>query len=159
MPSKFIGDLGIFEVGDKKYARSHSSPLVIGTNGHRKWKENRTKIPANTYLLVVMSSIVGIPLFVRLHRPQRLRGKSQRSLRPEQQEEEEEEEPEDLHPVVRDECKEKKCCQAPRKHFEHCQEKVQRWGGIQGRGLCRGASTMMHCIDDCAAPKLFEKLV
>ncbi|KAJ3566343.1 hypothetical protein NP233_g7068 [Leucocoprinus birnbaumii] len=45
--------------------------------------------------------------------------------------EEEEEEPEDLHPVIRDECKEKKCAQLAQ-HFEHCQEKVQSGQGFKG---------------------------
>ncbi|KAJ2920650.1 hypothetical protein H1R20_g16445, partial [Candolleomyces eurysporus] len=78
---------------------------------------------------------------------------------------EEEEEPEDLHPVIRDECKEKRCTQLA-KHFEHCQEKVQAGEGFKGEDcveeLCTSSHVyfhMMHCIDDCAAPKLFEKLV
>ncbi|KAF9447781.1 hypothetical protein P691DRAFT_760489 [Macrolepiota fuliginosa MF-IS2] len=45
--------------------------------------------------------------------------------------EEEEEEPEDIQPVVRDECKETKCAQLA-KHFEHCQEKVQSGQGFKG---------------------------
>ncbi|KAJ2919574.1 hypothetical protein MD484_g779, partial [Candolleomyces efflorescens] len=78
--------------------------------------------------------------------------------------EEEEEEPEDLHPVIRDECKEKRCAQLS-KHFEHCQEKVQAGEGFKGEDCVEELCTltdvfhMMHCIDDCAGPKLFEKLV
>ncbi|KXN86960.1 hypothetical protein AN958_09457 [Leucoagaricus sp. SymC.cos] len=45
--------------------------------------------------------------------------------------EEEEEEPEDLHPFIRDECKETKCAQLA-KHFEHCQEKVHSGQGYKG---------------------------
>ncbi|KAF5347342.1 hypothetical protein D9756_009957 [Leucocoprinus leucothites] len=48
-----------------------------------------------------------------------------------QPEEEEEEEPEDLHPTIRDECKEKKCAQLAQ-HFEHCNEKVQSGQGFKG---------------------------
>ena len=36
-----------------------------------------------------------------------------------------------LHPVIRDECKEKRCVQLA-KHFEHCQEKVQGGEGFKG---------------------------
>ncbi|TEB05104.1 hypothetical protein FA13DRAFT_1585683, partial [Coprinellus micaceus] len=70
------------------------------------------------------------------------------------------------HPVVRDECKEKKCAKLA-KHFEHCQEKVQGGEGFKGEDCVEELYVvlpiprdfhMMHCIDDCAAPKLFEKL-
>ncbi|KAL9710494.1 Cytochrome b-c1 complex subunit 6, mitochondrial [Leucoagaricus gongylophorus] len=46
-------------------------------------------------------------------------------------EEEEEEEPEDLHPAIRDECKETKCMKLT-KHFDHCQEKVHSGQGFKG---------------------------
>lgn len=36
-----------------------------------------------------------------------------------------------IHPAVREECKEKKCAQLA-KHFEHCQEKVQSGQGFKG---------------------------
>ncbi|EKM74780.1 QCR6 subunit 6 of the ubiquinol cytochrome-c reductase complex [Agaricus bisporus var. burnettii JB137-S8] len=69
---------------------------------------------------------------------------------------EEEEDPED-QPVIRDECKEKKCAQLAA-HFEHCQEKVQSGKGFQHEDCVEELYVMMHCIDDCAAPKLFSKL-
>ncbi|KAL1743404.1 hypothetical protein HDZ31DRAFT_65076 [Schizophyllum fasciatum] len=71
------------------------------------------------------------------------------------EEEEEEEEPEDTHPAIREECKEQKCA-ALAKHFEHCQEKVQGGEGFHGEDCVE--ELMMHCIDDCAAPKLFSQL-
>ncbi|KAF9011858.1 hypothetical protein BDQ17DRAFT_1420265 [Cyathus striatus] len=82
------------------------------------------------------------------------------------------------HPAIRDECKEKNCAKLAA-HFEHCQEKVQAGEGFKGEDcveeLLSNATRsvhdtdrcftrlstpvhMMHCIDDCAAPKLFAKL-
>ena len=72
-------------------------------------------------------------------------------------EEEEEEEPEDAQPEIREECKTEKCAQLA-KHFEHCQEKVQAGEGFKGEDCVEELFHMMHCIDDCAAPKLFAKL-
>ncbi|KAG6334447.1 hypothetical protein ID866_4648 [Astraeus odoratus] len=48
------------------------------------------------------------------------------------EEEEEEEEPEDLHPQIRDECKESTKCASFTRHFEHCQEKVTSGQGFKG---------------------------
>ncbi|KAF8325695.1 Non-heme 11 kDa protein of cytochrome bc1 complex [Amanita rubescens] len=70
--------------------------------------------------------------------------------------EEEEEEPEDPHPAIREECKESAKCAALTKHFEHCQEKVQAGKGFHGEDCVE--EFMMHCVDECAAPKLFSKL-
>ncbi|KAG2005462.1 hypothetical protein CC2G_001863 [Coprinopsis cinerea AmutBmut pab1-1] len=47
------------------------------------------------------------------------------------EQEEEEEEPEDVHPAIREECKEQKCAQLA-KHFEACQEKVNAGEGFKG---------------------------
>ncbi|KAF9459522.1 ubiquinol-cytochrome C reductase hinge domain-containing protein [Collybia nuda] len=72
--------------------------------------------------------------------------------------EEEEEEPEDIHPTIREECKESAKCAALTKHFEHCQEKVQAGQGFKGEDCVEELFHMMHCVDECAAPKLFAKL-
>ena len=79
---------------------------------------------------------------------------------PEAQEaqEEEPEEPEDEHPAIREECKESAKCAALAKHFEHCQEKVQSGQGFKGEDCVEELFHLMHCADDCAAPKLFSKL-
>ncbi|KAK2462525.1 hypothetical protein APHAL10511_005495 [Amanita phalloides] len=47
-------------------------------------------------------------------------------------EEAEEEEPEDVHPIIREECKQSGKCVALTKHFEHCQEKVRAGKGYHG---------------------------
>ncbi|TFK21450.1 hypothetical protein FA15DRAFT_658311 [Coprinopsis marcescibilis] len=69
--------------------------------------------------------------------------------------EEEEEDPEDEHPAIREDCKETRCASLA-KHFDHCQEKVQAGEGFKGEDCVE--ELMMHCIDDCAGPKLFAKL-
>jgi len=73
-------------------------------------------------------------------------------------EEVEEEEPEDIYPAIRDECKASGKCAALTKHFEHCQEKVQEGKGFKGEDCVEELFHMMHCVDECAAPKLFAKL-
>ncbi|KAJ3522879.1 hypothetical protein NMY22_g11694 [Coprinellus aureogranulatus] len=80
-----------------------------------------------------MSSIVSyLSSFVStIHNDSEEEKPEQPEAEEQQQEEEEEEEPEDIHPVIREECKEKKCAQLA-KHFEHCQEKVQSGQGFKG---------------------------
>jgi len=71
---------------------------------------------------------------------------------------EEEPEPEDVQPIIRDECKASTKCAALTKHFEHCQEKVQSGHGFKGEDCVEELFHMMHCVDACAAPKVFSKL-
>ncbi|KAI6037868.1 Non-heme 11 kDa protein of cytochrome bc1 complex [Pisolithus marmoratus] len=70
--------------------------------------------------------------------------------------EEEAEEPEDQHPIIREECKNVAKCAPLTRHFEHCQEKVSSGQGYKGEDCVE--ELMMHCVDACAAPKLFSKL-
>ncbi|KAI6003217.1 Non-heme 11 kDa protein of cytochrome bc1 complex [Pisolithus orientalis] len=70
--------------------------------------------------------------------------------------EEEAEEPEDPHPIIREECKNVAKCAPLTRHFEHCQEKVSSGQGHKGEDCVE--ELMMHCVDTCAAPKLFAKL-
>ncbi|KIM82115.1 hypothetical protein PILCRDRAFT_97586 [Piloderma croceum F 1598] len=74
----------------------------------------------------------------------------------EEPEPEEEEEPEDVYPAIREECQETKACAGHAKHFQHCQEKVEAGEGYKGEDCVE--ELMMHCVDNCAAPKLFSKL-
>ncbi|KAJ3814631.1 Non-heme 11 kDa protein of cytochrome bc1 complex [Lentinula aff. lateritia] len=75
-----------------------------------------------------------------------------------EEEEEEEEEPEDSHPAIRDECQNSAKCAPMLKHFEHCQEKVQAGEGFKGEDCVEEMYVMMHCAEECAAPKLFAQL-
>ena len=53
-----------------------------------------------------------------------------------------------LHPVVRDECKEKKCVKLA-KHFEHCQEKVQGGEGFKGEDCVEELYVTVPIARDC----------
>ncbi|KAH7333745.1 ubiquinol-cytochrome C reductase hinge domain-containing protein [Rhizoctonia solani] len=72
------------------------------------------------------------------------------------QEEEEEEEPEDILDGLRDECKQTAACSGFDKHFVHCTEKVTAGEGFKGEDCVE--EFLMHCVDNCVAPKLFSKL-
>ncbi|KIM65501.1 hypothetical protein SCLCIDRAFT_14888 [Scleroderma citrinum Foug A] len=74
----------------------------------------------------------------------------------EEQTEPEAEEPEDLHPIIREECKNTSKCASLTRHFEHCQEKVSSGQGYKGEDCVE--ELMMHCVDGCAAPKVLSKL-
>ncbi|KAK1922471.1 ubiquinol-cytochrome C reductase hinge domain-containing protein [Papiliotrema laurentii] len=74
-----------------------------------------------------------------------------------EEEEEEEEEPEDIAPAIREEC-EKNECSEPAKHFKHCAEKVEAGKGWHGEDCVEELFHLMHCVDHCAAPKVFKKL-
>ncbi|KAF8064443.1 Non-heme 11 kDa protein of cytochrome bc1 complex [Lyophyllum atratum] len=75
---------------------------------------------------------------------------------PKEEEGGEEKDPEDPHPIIREECKETPKCAPFVKHFEHCQEKVSSGHGFKGEDCVE--EFMMHCVDDCTAPRLFSKL-
>ncbi|EIW66874.1 ubiquinol-cytochrome c reductase subunit 6 [Tremella mesenterica] len=74
-----------------------------------------------------------------------------------EEEEEEEEEPEDPAPAIRADCQDSECA-APAKHFMHCQEKVEAGKGWHGEDCVEELFHLMHCVDACAAPKVFKKL-
>jgi len=76
----------------------------------------------------------------------------------EEEEEEEEDEPEDLQPVLREECQSSTKCAPLKQHFEHCQEKVQEGKGFKGEDCVEEMFHLMHCADECAGPRLFSKL-
>ncbi|KAH9824001.1 ubiquinol-cytochrome C reductase hinge domain-containing protein [Melampsora americana] len=76
----------------------------------------------------------------------------------EKEEEEEEEEPEDPAPAIREECTETKCAKY-KHHFDHCQEKVNEGKGAEGEDCVEELFHLMHCVDGCAVPKVFSKLV
>ncbi|THH07203.1 hypothetical protein EW145_g3550 [Phellinidium pouzarii] len=74
--------------------------------------------------------------------------------------EEEEEEPELVDPLVtlREDCQESAACAKYTKHFAHCQEKVEAGEGFKGEDCVEEMFHMMHCVDNCVAPRLFAKL-
>ncbi|KAF9778905.1 Non-heme 11 kDa protein of cytochrome bc1 complex [Thelephora terrestris] len=70
-------------------------------------------------------------------------------------EEEEEPEPEDLQPLIREECQNGPQCAPSTKHYLHCQEKVNSGKGYKGEDC---VEEFLHYFFACAAPKLFSKL-
>ncbi|KZT03235.1 Non-heme 11 kDa protein of cytochrome bc1 complex [Laetiporus sulphureus 93-53] len=82
----------------------------------------------------------------------------------EEEEEEEEEEPEDIMPALREECENSARCVAATKHFQQCEERVNSGKGFEHEDcieelyVTEQHNCMMHCVDDCVAPKLFAKL-
>lgn len=72
--------------------------------------------------------------------------------------EEEEEEPVDPAEALREECQNSSKCASLTKHFQHCQEKVSSGQGFKGEDCVEELFHMMHCVDNCVAPKLFSKL-
>ncbi|WRT68942.1 uncharacterized protein IL334_005924 [Kwoniella shivajii] len=79
------------------------------------------------------------------------------SEEPAEEEEEEEEEPEDIAPAIREECETKTCADHVH-HFKHCQEKVEAGKGFPGEDCVEEFFHVLHCVDACAAPKIFKKL-
>ncbi|TIA84550.1 hypothetical protein E3P92_03451 [Wallemia ichthyophaga] len=93
----------------------------------------------------------------------------------EEEEEEEEEEPEDIYPAIREECENNSHVAHLKHHFEHCNEKVEAGKGFEGENCAEEMRnpvskpqhahtpltpySFLHAVDDCAAPKLFTKLV
>ncbi|KAH8115080.1 Non-heme protein of cytochrome bc1 complex [Phellopilus nigrolimitatus] len=75
-----------------------------------------------------------------------------------EEEEEEEEEPEDQMVGLREACQQSGSCVKFTEHFAHCQEKVEAGEGFKGEDCVEEMFHMMHCVDNCVAPKLFAKL-
>ncbi|CED83076.1 non-heme 11 kda protein of cytochrome bc1 complex [Phaffia rhodozyma] len=77
----------------------------------------------------------------------------------EEEEEEEDEEPVDVMPEIRAQCEATPECAPAKKHFEHCEKKVRGGEGWEHEDCVEELWHLMHCVDACAAPKLWAKLV
>lgn len=77
----------------------------------------------------------------------------------EEDEEEEEEEIEDPYPEIYEQCQNSSGCSEVRHHFEECQERVTEGKGYEGEDCVEEFFHLAHCALECAAPKLFAKLV
>jgi len=75
-----------------------------------------------------------------------------------QGEEAEAEEPEDVLPALREGCTQSAACAGFDKHFQHCTEKVTSGQGYKGEDCIEELFHLMHCVDNCIAPKVFSKL-
>jgi len=75
-----------------------------------------------------------------------------------QAEEEEEAEPQDPAPGIREECAATAACAPFNHHFVHCTEKVTEGKGFPHEDCVEELFHLMHCVDNCLAPRLFSKL-
>ncbi|GAA5898772.1 cytochrome b-c1 complex subunit 6 family protein [Sporobolomyces salmoneus] len=77
----------------------------------------------------------------------------------EAEEEEEEEEVEDQGEAIREACGQTKVCANFKHHFEECGERLAAGKTIvDGETCVEELFHYMHCVDDCAAPKIFAAL-
>ncbi|KAJ1981537.1 hypothetical protein H4R33_005228 [Dimargaris cristalligena] len=70
-------------------------------------------------------------------------------------EEEEEVEIEDAMPVIQEACSDTKACQPMKKHLEECTARVENGSD---ENCVEEFFHLQHCVDDCAAPKIFAAL-
>ncbi|GAA5970530.1 hypothetical protein JCM21900_000187 [Sporobolomyces salmonicolor] len=75
------------------------------------------------------------------------------------QEEEEEEEVEDQGEAIREACGQTKVCASFKHHLEECGERLAKGETmIHGETCVEELFHYMHCVDECAAPKIFAAL-
>ncbi|KAG0054409.1 ubiquinol--cytochrome-c reductase subunit 6 [Gryganskiella cystojenkinii] len=70
---------------------------------------------------------------------------------------EEEEEPEDIKPEIEEACGETSACAPLKHHLEECTRRVQEEGAHED--CTEELYHFLHCVNDCAVPKYFSKLV
>ncbi|KAK9448785.1 ubiquinol-cytochrome C reductase hinge domain-containing protein [Limtongia smithiae] len=82
-----------------------------------------------------------------------------------EEEEEEEEDPEDAFPQLQEECAETKICHPFKHHFDECVERVtaaqseEGYADLEYKEDCvEEFFHLSHCVNECAAPKLFAVL-
>ncbi|GAA5904519.1 hypothetical protein JCM6882_008931 [Rhodosporidiobolus microsporus] len=74
-------------------------------------------------------------------------------------EDEEEEEVEDQAEAIRAACGETKVCKDFMHHLEHCGERLEKGDTMVENETCvEELFHYMHCVEDCAAPKIFAAL-
>ncbi|KAF9352779.1 hypothetical protein BGX26_009449 [Mortierella sp. AD094] len=68
----------------------------------------------------------------------------------------EEEEPEDIKPEIEEACGESSACAPLKHHLEECTRRVQEDGAHED--CIEELYHFLHCVNDCAVPKYFNKL-
>ncbi|KAF9572088.1 ubiquinol--cytochrome-c reductase subunit 6 [Mortierella alpina] len=76
---------------------------------------------------------------------------------PAAEEPEEEEEPEDIKPEIEEACGETSACAPLKHHLEECTRRVQEEGAHED--CTEELYHFLHCVNECAVPKYFSKLV
>ncbi|KAG0248246.1 ubiquinol--cytochrome-c reductase subunit 6 [Mortierella polycephala] len=72
------------------------------------------------------------------------------------EEPEEEEEPEDIKPAIEEACGETPTCTPLKHHLDECTRRVEEGAH---EDCVEELYHFMHCVNDCAVPKYFDKLV
>ncbi|KAG0241229.1 ubiquinol-cytochrome C reductase hinge domain-containing protein [Mortierella sp. GBAus27b] len=70
-------------------------------------------------------------------------------------EEEEEPEPEDIKPEIEEACAESSACKPLKHHLDECARRVE---GGSHENCIEEMYHFLHCVNDCAVPKYFNKL-
>ncbi|KAF9422166.1 hypothetical protein BGZ94_008648 [Podila epigama] len=69
---------------------------------------------------------------------------------------EEEEEPEDIKPEIEEACGETSACAPLKHHLEECTRRVQEEGAHED--CTEELYHFLHCVNECAVPKYWNKL-
>ncbi|KAJ2854710.1 ubiquinol--cytochrome-c reductase subunit 6 [Coemansia erecta] len=72
-----------------------------------------------------------------------------------EEEEEEEEDPEDPAPAIREACGESLACKSLKHHLEECATRVEEGSK---ESCAEEFLHFLHCVDQCAVPKIFAAL-
>ncbi|KAG0255980.1 hypothetical protein DFQ27_005979 [Actinomortierella ambigua] len=75
---------------------------------------------------------------------------------PVEEEPEEEEEPEDIVPAIEEACGESAACLPLKHHLEECSKRVEEGAH---EDCIEELYHFLHCVNDCAIPKFWDKLV
>ncbi|PWN95629.1 Non-heme 11 kDa protein of cytochrome bc1 complex, partial [Tilletiopsis washingtonensis] len=63
------------------------------------------------------------------------------------------------YPAIYEECENSKKCSAAKHHFDDCQTRVTEGKGFKDENCVEEFFHLAHCASECAAPRLFSKLV
>ncbi|KAJ1811861.1 ubiquinol--cytochrome-c reductase subunit 6 [Coemansia sp. RSA 2598] len=72
-----------------------------------------------------------------------------------EEEEEEEEDPEDPSPAIREACGESLACKSLKHHLDECAARVEEGSK---ESCAEEFLHFLHCVDQCAVPKIFSTL-
>ncbi|KAJ1828484.1 ubiquinol--cytochrome-c reductase subunit 6, partial [Coemansia sp. RSA 2703] len=73
----------------------------------------------------------------------------------EEEEEEEEEDPEDPAPAIKEACGESMACKSLKHHLDECAARVEEGSK---ESCAEELLHFLHCVDQCAVPKIFATL-
>ncbi|ORZ22718.1 ubiquinol-cytochrome C reductase hinge domain-containing protein [Lobosporangium transversale] len=89
-------------------------------------------------------------------KPEKESKSSSKESTPAPPEPEEEEEPEDIKPKIEEACAETAACTKLKHHLDECTRRVEEEGAHED--CIEELYHFLHCVNECAAPKYFNKL-